>query len=154
MTKFPPYEFASGNQLDAGWKQYLNVLYPSPEELQKIQNQEVLAVLEEKGDELKVARDVRHWVYFKKIDDREEFRRKAQIMEYRFAPDPQDSDTEPRYGLCLFKHQEMNTEAIDETVLELFRASQTCDGEYDGWECEIILPEKKSPKRPWWKFIN
>src|SRR5579859_6653162 len=57
LALFPSYEFDSGFQKDPEWKQYLEVLYPSDENLQRIKNRTVLDVLERKGDTLEAPRD-------------------------------------------------------------------------------------------------
>jgi hypothetical protein len=48
LGHFPGYEFDCGTQKDPGWKQYLDVLYPSDEDRQRIENRSVLEVLEQK----------------------------------------------------------------------------------------------------------
>src|SRR5580698_8718404 len=52
LGRFPDYEFDCGVQMDPGWNQYLNVLYPSDEQRQRIENRSVLEVLEREGDPL------------------------------------------------------------------------------------------------------
>ena len=48
MTEFHGYRFEYDSQEDPGWRQYLDVLYPSEEDLQRIKNREVLQVLEQR----------------------------------------------------------------------------------------------------------
>jgi hypothetical protein len=64
FTGFERYKFDLGEQEDHLWEQYLNVLYPSPEGLQRIANMDSLDVLAEKGDVLTVPREVQHWMNF------------------------------------------------------------------------------------------
>jgi hypothetical protein len=50
LSGFAGYEFEVGEREDSLWEQYLNVLYPSREDLERIKNQDLLDVLAEKGD--------------------------------------------------------------------------------------------------------
>jgi hypothetical protein len=68
------YSFDVAQQEDSLWEQYLNVLYPSPENFQRIANMDLLDVLVEKGDVLTVAREVQHWMYFRSEPCRALFR--------------------------------------------------------------------------------
>jgi hypothetical protein len=70
MSKFRDYEFDCGSKYDPEWRQYLDVLYPSDEDRQRIENRKVLEVLEQKNDTLKTPRDVCHWIYFRTEADR------------------------------------------------------------------------------------
>ena len=45
LKSFDGYKFEIGSQKDSEWEQYLNVLYPSPEDLQRIANMDLLDVL-------------------------------------------------------------------------------------------------------------
>jgi hypothetical protein len=74
VTGFDGYKFDVGEQEDSQWEQYLNVLYPSTEELQRIANMDLLDVLVEKGDVLTAAREVQHWMYFRSEPSRALFR--------------------------------------------------------------------------------
>jgi hypothetical protein len=56
------------------------------------------------------------------------------------------------YGICVMKLQRMNAKAVDDAVLELFRASKSAHGEYDGWECQLIVDQNPINKRSWWKW--
>jgi Regulator of ribonuclease activity B len=74
MASFDGYKFDIGEQEDPSWNQYLNVLYPSPENLERIANMDLLDRLVEKGDVLAVPREVHHWIYFGSESSRSLFR--------------------------------------------------------------------------------
>jgi hypothetical protein len=50
MSAFGNYRYDLGQQRDAPWDQYLNVLLPSPESLQQIANMDLLDVFAKQGD--------------------------------------------------------------------------------------------------------
>lgn len=85
FTGFERYKFDLGEQEDHLWEQYLNVLYPSPEGLQRIANMDLLDVLAEKGDVLTVPREVQHWMYFGSEESRALFRAAAAAAAYRIV---------------------------------------------------------------------
>jgi hypothetical protein len=76
------YKFDCDKQQDLAWAQYLNVLYPSDEQRQLIENRKLMDWLMEKGDKLELARDVHHWAYFKNQTDRKSFRDAIQVLGY------------------------------------------------------------------------
>lgn len=83
MSSFPDYEFDFGTQSDPQWKQYLNVLFPSDNDLQRILNREVLDVMEKEGDEPEKPREVLHWAYFPNERYRTDFGTALSAMGYR-----------------------------------------------------------------------
>ena len=50
LTGFEDYKFDVGEQEDSSWNQYLNVLYPSSEDLERISNMDLLDKLVGQGD--------------------------------------------------------------------------------------------------------
>jgi len=70
---YPDYKFDVGSKADPEWSGYLDFLYPSPQNMEVIQNRRVIESLEKNGDHLAKARYVDHWLYFKSEDDRKNF---------------------------------------------------------------------------------
>jgi uncharacterized protein (TIGR01619 family) len=142
LRKFPDYRFDFGNQQDRLWEQYLNVLYPSDEEVQRIKNREVLDVLVERGDVLTVPRQVQHWMYFSSAEARTGFRNLAAIAGFSTFVDlnPAQGRSEDGlpFGLRISHRQAIEQALIDKTVIELFRLTRRFAGEYDGWETRVI----------------
>jgi len=130
------YDF--GAQEDAEWNQYLNVLYPSEEDMQRIRNRDVLAVLEQNGDTLTPVRDVHHWIYFRSRESRESFASEAQELGYKIEDQTERTGEERPFGLIITRDQSLTQQAIDEAVIELFRLAEEVDAEYDGWEAQLI----------------
>ncbi len=73
VSNFPDYRFEHKFTEEKDWKAYFEVLYPSPFEMQVIQNGRVIENLEKHGDKLEKERLVEHWIYFKSEIDRENF---------------------------------------------------------------------------------
>lgn len=144
---FHGYKFDCDMQQDAGWTQYLNVLYPSEEQRELIENRKLMDVLKQQGDKLEAARDVHHWTSFQNQTDRETFRDAIQVLGYRIESENENPSGEFRYGICITRRQEMTSDAVDGAVIELFRASKSAHGQYEGWECQVIVDAKPQNKK-------
>jgi uncharacterized protein (TIGR01619 family) len=141
LSSFSSYEFETGTKDDPTWGQYLSVLYPPKEELQKIQNRHVLEVLQKKGDRLDEPREVSHWIYFTSEADRLKFSHSMKELGYELLPFSGTDKQEPGvYGLQIRKSDRVDQESIDNAVLEILRFAKAVDGEYDGWETQLVQP--------------
>jgi len=128
------------------------VLYPSEEQRQLIENRKLMDLLKQKGDKLESTRDVHHWAYFKNQIDRKNFRDTIQILGYRIESEKENTNSDLCYGICIVKWQEMTPKAVDDAVIQLFRASRSAHGEYGGWECQLIVDAKPTNRKSWWKL--
>jgi hypothetical protein len=137
MRGHAAYRFDLGSKRDDSWSQYLDLLYPSPEELQRIKNRRTVEVLEKDGDKLTKARPVFHWAYFATPVDRNAFLVEATRRGFTIADDSTNTgEPSPRpYGLTLEKVDSIDK--IDDVTIELFRLALLHDGEYDGWETSV-----------------
>ena len=141
MGSFNAYEFDHGTQHDPQWHQYLNVLYPSPDDLQRIRNREVRDVMEREGDQPETPREVLHWSYFPAESNRSDFKAAVQTKGYTVESESQYPEGENPYGICYGKIQQSTAQAIDDSVLELNKLSERFHGEYDGWEAQVMAEE-------------
>jgi hypothetical protein len=133
------YKFDCDRQPDSSWTQYLNVLYPSDEQREVIENRRLMDRMKRQGDKLELARDVTHWAHFKNQADRETFREAIRVLGYRIESEDEDPGSEYSHSICMTRRQEMNSDAVDEAVIQLFRACKNAHGQYNGWECELII---------------
>jgi uncharacterized protein (TIGR01619 family) len=137
LRDFAGYRYDIGCQEDSEWGQYLNVLYPSPEDLQRIANMDLLDVLVKKGDVLTVAREVQHWMYFPSDSSRSLFRDATVATGYKVVSEPSSNGNLP-FGIVVARIQSIEQNSIDRTVLELFNLARRFDGDYDGWETPVV----------------
>jgi uncharacterized protein (TIGR01619 family) len=137
LKGFEGYRYDIGSQEDLEWGQYLNVLYPSPEDLQRIANMDLLDVLRKKGDVLTVAREVQHWMYFGSEESRARFRDAVMAVSFRVISESTSKADLP-FGIVVARTQSIEQESIDHTVLELLHLSRRFDGDYDGWETPVV----------------
>jgi uncharacterized protein (TIGR01619 family) len=137
LAAFKGYKFDIGEQEDSLWEQYLNVLYPSAEDLERIKNRDLLDVLEEKGDVLSVEREVQHWMYFHSEASRASFRKVVVEAGFSIVSESRAKADRP-FGISIVRTQPVEQALIDATVIELLRLTQQFQGEYDGWETPVI----------------
>ena len=138
MSGFRSYRFDFDAQKEPDWNQYLNVLFPSDEDLQRIANRDVLDVLEERGDTLEPVRDVHHWIYFKTPEDRDWYTSRVGALGYTVEDKPDRPDDTHPYGLAITRDQSITPDEINDAVLELFRLAKQVSADYDGWEAQLI----------------
>jgi uncharacterized protein (TIGR01619 family) len=137
MKGFDDYKFDVGEQEDLSWNQYLNVLYPSLEDQERIANMDLLDKLVEQGDVLTAPREVQHWISFHSEQSRALFREAAAEAGYRIVGEHQ-SDGELPFGISISRIQSIEREFIDQTVIALLKLCGTFDGDYEGWETPVI----------------
>jgi uncharacterized protein (TIGR01619 family) len=137
LQQFQGYEFDCGCKEDSGWTQYLDVLFPSEENRQRMENRKLLEVLQKEGDTLERPRDVWHWIYFQTETDREKFLSAITPLEYRLQSRSEVEDREYPKGICIVRFQSVKLAEINDAVIELFRFAQYHNGDYDGWETEV-----------------
>jgi uncharacterized protein (TIGR01619 family) len=136
MSAFPDYTWDVGTQEDAVWEQYSNVLYPGPDDLQRMGNRGVLDNLRDKGDVLAAPRQVMHWAFFASEHSRALFNQEVQLGG--FALDEQYStDGEFPFVSVLTRSQPVTEESIDPTTVNLMRLAERFGGTYDGWETQV-----------------
>ena len=135
---FQTYQFEWGSRQDSEWRQYLDVLYPSEEQFQRITNGKVLDALSSEGDSLTAPRDTAHWAYFKDDEGRAGFKSAVTLLGYRIDSESEDLDDEYPKGICIVRLQSVNRAEIDEAVVELYRIARKFHGSYDGWECQVV----------------
>src|SRR5579859_4709781 len=116
LNGFEGYKYDLGEQEDQSWSQYLNVLYPSLENLNRISNKDLLEKLVEKGDVLTVPREVHHWMSFRSKQARESFRQAATGAGYRIAGETV-SEREFSFGISITRTQSIEQQVIDQTVI-------------------------------------
>ncbi len=138
LADFSGYKFDTGEQEDSLWEQYLNVLYPTPEQFERIKNSEVLEVLAEHGDAAGVSREVQHWMYFKTEQARALFKDDVIKAGYKIVFESHLEKEEMPFGITVMRAQPVEQNLIDATVSELVQLAEQFDGEYDGWETQVI----------------
>jgi uncharacterized protein (TIGR01619 family) len=138
MATFAGYRFDCGKQPDPEWRQYREVLYPSPGQMQTIQNRRVLDSLEKNGDDHAIARIVDHAIYFRSASDRAAYANAAEKCGFRIKHESQDQKSRERpFFLNLTRCDPVTRDHINVLVAELIDLAEKFGGDYDGWGCDV-----------------
>ncbi len=138
VADFPDYNFEHKFTEERDWKAYFEVLYPSPFEMQVIQNGRVIENLEKHGDKLERERLVEHWIYFKSEIDRENFLRAIKVKGFEIVDKDITSFGDSPFSLQLSRVDKADYESVNEYVMYLWEKAQEFNGDYDGWETFIV----------------
>lgn len=139
MSRFPNYEFRTRINGDKDWETYFDFLYPSPIQMQSIQNDLVIRNLMEHGDILEKERQVDHWIYFAQPHDREKFLSAIKGKGFRVeSMEKQDNYPQRPFKLHISRNDKVTPEATDLYIIELWKIANECNGVYDGWETFIV----------------
>jgi regulator of RNase E activity RraB len=139
LGSFPGYCSDFDTQPDPDWRQYLDVLYPTEENYQRIKNMAVLGALGEAGDDPEIVRPVWHYVFFDSDDGRKRFigwSKDNGFQESERVRTDGPGKLEPGM-VCVVRSHSVRPDEIDNYVLEVFGAAKQFGGEYDGWETRV-----------------
>jgi hypothetical protein len=144
LQKFDTYKFETGSKFDSEWEQYLDLLYPSDTNLQRMFNRRVLESLEENGDDHELPRKVDHWLEFQTPEARTSCR--DTLVAIEFALEDEFESEEPGaafpHSLVVSRVDSVDSHTINGITLELARLAGEHGGRYDGWECPVMAEAK------------
>jgi hypothetical protein len=104
----------------------------------------VVEKLRDLGDRLVQARTVNHWIYFRSAESRKLFKEKVQRDGFHVRDqDYQDH----KYSITVSRKDFAQLHAISDVTDYLVAAAHEYDGDYDGWESEVILEKGNFIKR-------
>ncbi len=133
MRPHGDYLYEADTRTEPDWCTYLDFLYPSEINLQRMGNRSVCFSLQEQGDALTEARDIRHWIYLPTEAARADLIAHAVAEGFEVREISMATGNLP-FGLCLSRVDVPRFENIDAITLPLFEKAIALDGEYDGWE--------------------
>lgn len=103
-------------------------------------NVSTIKELKEHGDLLSKEREINHWLYFPTKSKRKECLCELESKGYDLVNTRFDSTTENGnpFILQISKASIIDSEILSKTVIELCNVAEKFNGEYDGWETEVI----------------
>jgi len=137
MSKYPTYEFNFGTMEDTEWDEYLNFLYPLPNQYQMIMNGRVIRNLEQQGDNLTKERMVDHWIYFETENDMQNYISEIEKQNFQVISSRQDEES-GMYVLNIGRVDKVDFQSVNDYTLHLWELANEHNGEYDGWGCPVI----------------
>jgi hypothetical protein len=139
MQPFPGYEYECSSTLQPDWDQYVNLLYPSDSNLQRMFNRRVLQGLAEQGDVHETPRQVDHWLEFAAEEMRASCRDTLVAIDFKVEDEfrSAEPDDDMPYALVVSRVDSVDSHTINGITLELARVAGECGGRYQGWECPV-----------------
>jgi hypothetical protein len=139
MKAFAAYQPECGSTLQPDWEQYIELLYPSESNLQRMFNRRVLESLEERGDVHETPRRVDHWLEFPDTAARDACRETLVAIEFKLEGEFQSDEAgdDMPHTLVVSRVDSVDSHTINGITLELARLADQHGGRYEGWESPV-----------------
>ncbi|TCR91323.1 DUF695 domain-containing protein [Rhizobium sp. BK376] len=142
---FSAYPFDLQVVPDASWSVYRTSLVPSGDNVQQVEDNKVIQVLTNHGDDIAQPRIIDHFAYFSEVEGLQSF--KSAILSRQFHVDDEASPAQIK-GKWLVKFYRLDIpDEITSVTVELAHLAEEYNGEYDGWEC-AVTPAHSMPTKP------
>ena len=138
LKSFPDYRYETGSAFQPEWEHYLELLYPSATNLQRMQNRRLLEELASQGDVHELPRKVEHWLYFADEDGRATCRDTLTAIGFEVEDEAvaEEEGEHLPFSLVVSRVDSVDTHSINGITLELARLAGEHRGDYGGWSCE------------------
>jgi uncharacterized protein (TIGR01619 family) len=123
---------------DAAWETYFGALHPSREEWREMIDEEVLAQLQENGDDLSQPREIEHWFSFDDPEKRAQAEKALVKNKFKVSSRSEPSEEDAGFGLCAVRVDSVQPDEITELTISLMELAEHFDGEYDGWGTHVV----------------
>lgn len=140
MKEFETYKYEIGSAFQPDWDHYVNLLYPSDSNLQRMYNRRVLEELAAEGDVHEQPRKVDHVLHFSTDEARQHCRETLMAIDFavEFESLSEEEGDDLPYQLGVSRVDSVDSHTINGISLELARLAVQNQGEYDGWSCEVM----------------
>jgi len=140
MITFPNYPWLAKAMLDKTWSNYFDVLFPNPDDLDKIENRLVIIELQKKGDQLVEPREIAHTLFFSSSNNRLNFLKELTIPGCIITehPDKPEGTNAFPFKLVLTMKEKPSLEKIQPITTEMRKLAQKNSGKYQGWKTFVV----------------
>lgn len=137
-SHFSEYTFEHQVTEDPNWEIYFEYLFPDEESLLRIQNNKILQLLEDQGDQAYVPRKITYFIYFRSAEDRAAAKYEVVSSGFEVEEESEQEQEELPYKLVLSNQSKADEESIYLVTEMLLQLAIKHDGEFDGWETQIV----------------
>lgn len=140
FAPYPGYEWLGKAVADKAWSNYFDMLYPAPEQLDRMKFRRQSDALRQAGDPLERPRPVEHRFRFRTRVARDQFLRQPGMGDYTILelPELPDEKNELPFTLRL-QHKAIPDYRFIEQVAMAFRIKGLeLKGRYEGWDCDVL----------------
>lgn len=122
---------------DKLWSYYYELLYPQNFSIEFMIDQNYLYGLALQGDDLKGLRKVDHWLYFKKLKNRNQAGERLKMLEFSLDSIAFDKKRNYPYELHISRKDSITPTSIYQLTTMMRVLSTAFNAEYDGWSTEL-----------------
>jgi regulator of RNase E activity RraB len=133
MKRHGGFAYERGSSRDGKWEMYLERLYPDGYAALRIQNRRTIESLLEAGDDLSLAREVEHYLFFQTKSALDRAVAFLSAHGFELKESIKDDESDYAYGAVLTKTEPIRPEEVEETTALLYDTSLQEHGHYEGW---------------------
>jgi len=136
----PQYQFESGNRKDKKYETYYKMLMPNDKEYHNIQSEEIIADLEDSGDNLEADHRIEYHAVFMTSSQRKRFTASIEEAGFSYLQDFLDEKAEDDfvYGVVFTKFSPVSIELLNKQTEDIFPLIKVEHGRYEGWGTESL----------------
>ena len=135
-----PETFIGMNE-DKLWTYYYELLYPGNFSIEFMIDQNYLYGLALQGDDLQGLRKVDHWLYFKKLKNRNKAGERLKMLDFSLDSIAFDKTRSFPYELRISRKDSIKPSSIQQLTSMLRLLCTTFNAQYDGWSTELIVKQ-------------
>ncbi len=141
----PKYQFESGNRKDKKYDTYYKMLMPNDQEYHNIQSEEIIAELEESGDDLEAEHRIEFYAMFMTLSQRKRFVEAIEEAGFGFLQDFLDEKAEDDfvYGVVFTKLSPVSMEVLNTYTKDIFPLIKQEHGRYEGWGTQSLIAKEE-----------
>lgn len=137
---YPGYEWLGKAVEDKAWSNYFDMLYPAPDQLDRMRFRRQSDALRQHGDALERPRPVEHQLQFKSRVARDQFLRLPGMGEFTIVdlPELPDEGAEFPFSLRIQGPGVPDYRYIEQVIMPMRTKATELKGKYTGWYCDIL----------------
>jgi regulator of RNase E activity RraB len=144
----PKYQFESGHRKDKTYQTYYKLLMPNTQEYHNLQSEEIIADLEDAGDDLEEEHRIEYHAVFMTSANRKRFIESIEEDGFSFLNDFLDEKAEDDYvyGVVFTKLSPVSIELLNKQTNIIFPAIEKEHGRYEGWGTNAMTVNEDDEK--------
>ena len=141
FSGYTGYEWLGKAVEDKAWSNYFDMLYPAPDQLDRMRFRRQSDGLRKDGDPLEKPRFIEHQLRFKSRTARDQFLRSPGMGDFSIIELPElptATGTEFPFMLRIGRSGIPDYRFIEDVVMPLRTRALELKGKYEGWSCEKL----------------
>jgi uncharacterized protein (TIGR01619 family) len=134
ITNYPDKTYYLNIEEDKKWEHYTTFLYPNAITQNYMTDVRLVNALKAEGDNLKKARRVDHWMYFRTKEDLDRFKETIQTLNFKIEFSGSKGVAKFPYSLQFYKYSKVDMNTINAITTSLVEMTKNYNATYDGWE--------------------